>query len=196
MPAKPLAETAIPVVDAMMDVLEAAGIDMVFSVSGGQTGKLIPALSRRQDTIRSIFARQETLITPMAETYARLTGRPGVVLGQGPWIAGWGMPGIMEAAYSSSPMVIIADYSDAPPFGMHAPAQQGTGDYGAVDFAQNFSSVVKHVFTAAVPSEAVIGLQLAIKHSLAGEPGPVVVTGKLRTMLRSCSASSMRCGAM
>src|SRR5438105_2158763 len=111
----------------------------------------------------------------MAEVYGRRTRRPGVMLGQGPWVLGNGLIGTLEAYLSSSPMVLLTDFSDAPHFPLHAPYQQATGDYGSWDARRAFGGVTKQVMQALEPVTAVQATQLAIKHALAGQPGPVAV---------------------
>lgn len=167
--------TAVPTPDAIVDVLIAAGIRFVFGISGGHTGRIFGALEKRQDQIRTILVREESLGAIMAETVGRMSGIPGVVLGQGPWILGNGMVGTIEAHLSSSPMILMTDFTDTPPFSLHGPYQSGTGDYGGWDARQAFRSVTKEIFTADEPNPAVLATQLAVKHALAGEPGPVAV---------------------
>jgi acetolactate synthase-1/2/3 large subunit len=111
----------------------------------------------------------------MAEVYGRLTGRPGVIIGQGPWVLGNGLIGTIEAFMSSSPMLLLTDFSDTPALSLHGPYQSGTGDYGSWDARQSFSGVTKAVIPALEPASAVHGTQLAIKHSLTGQRGPVAV---------------------
>ena len=111
----------------------------------------------------------------MAEVYGRLTRRPGVLIGQGPWVLGNGLIGTMEAYLSSSPMLLLTDFSDATGFHLHAPYQQATGDYGSWDARRAFSGVTKQVMQAHEPVAAVQATQLAIKHAMAGQPGPVAV---------------------
>jgi acetolactate synthase I/II/III large subunit len=111
----------------------------------------------------------------MAEVYGRLTRRPGVLIGQGPWVLGNGLIGTMEAYLSSSPMLLLTDFSDATPFHLHAPYQQATGDYGSWDARGAFGGVTKQVMQAHTPVAAVQATQLAIKHATAGQPGPVTV---------------------
>ncbi|HJU16443.1 MAG TPA: thiamine pyrophosphate-binding protein [Stellaceae bacterium] len=156
-------------------VLEEAGIEMVFGISGGHTGRIVAALGKYQNSIRTMLVREESLGGVMAEVYGRLTRRPGVLLGQGPWVLGNGMIGTIEAFLSSSPMLLLTDFSDAPRFALHAPYQQGTGDWGSWDARRSFSGVTKHVMQAHDPVAAVQATQLALKHALAGQPGPVAV---------------------
>jgi acetolactate synthase-1/2/3 large subunit len=156
-------------------VLEEAGIEMVFGISGGHTGRIVSALGKYQNSIRTMLVREESLGGVMAEIYGRLTRRPGVLIGQGPWVLGNGLIGTIEAHLSSSPMLLLTDFSDAPRFTLHAPYQQGTGDWGSWDARRSFSGVTKHVMQAHDPVAAVQATQLAIKHAMAGQPGPVAV---------------------
>ncbi|MGV3570551.1 MAG: thiamine pyrophosphate-binding protein [Ramlibacter sp.] len=163
-------------------VLEQAGIDMVFGIAGGHAGLIWSGLSLRQDRIRTVLVRHESLAGVMAEVYGRLTGKPGVMLGQGPWVMGNGMIGTLEAHLSSSPMLILADLSDTPDFSLHAPYQSATGDYGSWDARSAFAGITKQVMQASTPAGAAHATQLAIKHSLAGQPGPVAVLYSLTAL--------------
>jgi acetolactate synthase I/II/III large subunit len=165
----------MPASAAVARVLGEAGIGMVFGISGGHTGRIVSGLSKYQNSIRTVLVREESLGGVMAEIYGRLTRRPGVLLGQGPWVLGNGLIGTIEAYLSSSPMLLLTDFSDAPRFTLHAPYQQATGDWGSWDARRAFSGVTKHVMQAHDPIGAVQATQLAIKHALAGQPGPVAV---------------------
>jgi acetolactate synthase I/II/III large subunit len=156
-------------------VLAEAGIEYVFGISGGHTGRIISGLSQVQNQVRMVTVREESLAGVMAEVYGRLTRRPGVMIGQGPWVLGNGLIGTLEAHLSSSPMVLLTDFSDAPHFQMHAPYQQATGDYGSWDARRAFGGVTKQVMQAQEPLAAVQATQLAIKHALSGQMGPVAI---------------------
>jgi acetolactate synthase-1/2/3 large subunit len=156
-------------------VLQEAGIEYVFGISGGHTGRIVSGLQRYQNSVKMVTVREESLAGVMAEVYGRLTRKPGVLIGQGPWVLGNGLLGTMEAFLSSSPMLLLTDFSDAPGFHLHAPYQQGTGDYGSWDARRAFSGVTKQVMQAHTPADAVHATQLAIKHAMAGQPGPVAV---------------------
>ena len=58
-------------------VLEEAGIEMVFGISGGHTGRIVSGLSQYQNRVRTVLVREESLGGVMAEIYGRLTRRPG-----------------------------------------------------------------------------------------------------------------------
>ncbi len=83
MPTKRLLDVEMPTGDAIALVLEQAGIDTLFGISGGHTGHVFTALEKRQNSIRTVLVREESLGAVMAETYGRLTGKPGVILGSG-----------------------------------------------------------------------------------------------------------------
>src|ERR1700712_3995680 len=93
-----------PVCDAILRVLEEAGIKMVFGIAGGHTGRIFTALEGHADSIRTVLVREESLAGVMAEVYGRLTRKPGVLMGQGAWVLGNGIIGTLEAFLSSSPM--------------------------------------------------------------------------------------------
>src|SRR5947209_6161091 len=156
-------------------VLAEAGIEYVFGISGGHTGRIISGLSQVQNQVRMVTVREESLAGVMAEVYGRLTRKPGVMIGQGPWVLGNGLIGTLEAYLSSSPMILLTDFSDAPHFQLHAPYQQATGDYGSWDARRAFGGVTKPVMQAQEPLAAVQATQLAIKHAMAGQPGPVAI---------------------
>jgi acetolactate synthase-1/2/3 large subunit len=185
MPAEIFSDEPMSVPHAILQVLEEAGIDTIFGVPGGHTGHIFDAAESHQDLIRTVTLRQESLAAVMAEVTGRLTGRPGVVMGQGSWILGHGIIGTLEAHLSSTPMLLLTELSDTPGWDLHAPYQAGTGDYGAWDARKAFEAVTKQVFVARDPVSAVHSTQLAIKHALSGEPGPVAILYSRNALLGS-----------
>lgn len=175
MPVEPLLTEKTKTADAILRVLEEAGIDMVFGMAGGHTGRLFMALAQHQNTIRTLMVRHESLAGVMAEVYGRLTRKPGVIIGQGPWVLGNGLIGTMEGLLSSSPMLLLTDFSDSPGFNLHGAYQAGTGDYNSWDARQAFGGVTKQVFEAWDPVTAVQATQFAVKHATTGQMGPVAV---------------------
>jgi acetolactate synthase-1/2/3 large subunit len=162
------------VADAIVTVLAEAGVDAVLGMPGGYTGGLFSAL-HGHPTIRTVQVREESIGSAMAEAYGRLTGRPLVVMGQGEWIAGNAGQGFLEALMGSSPVVILTEMSDGGALSHHGPYQSGTGDYGAWDARGALAGVTKRVMVSHHPAQAVQHVQLALKHALTGEPGPVAV---------------------
>jgi len=166
-------EASVP--EAIAHILEEAGIDMVFGMPGGNTLLLFDALHDHRSTIRTILVRQESLAGVMAEVYGRLTGKPGVAIGQGAFILSFALLGALEAHLGSSPMLLMLDLSDNAPFSHHAPYQAGTGEYGTWDARQSFAGVTKMTMQVHEAVQAVQSTQLAIKYAITGECGPVAL---------------------
>src|SRR3954468_20702435 len=129
--ARKLLDSDVSVPEAVVRVLEEAGIDHVFGMPGGGTGRIFNALYDHRDRIRTVLVREEGLAAVMADVYGRLTGRPGVASGQGAFMLTNGGMGIVEAFLAGSPMLILSELSDTSPFSHHGPYQTGTGDYGS-----------------------------------------------------------------
>jgi len=162
--------------EAIVKVLEQAGIDHVFGMPGGNTGwSIFSGLYDAQDLIRTVLVREEGLATVMAEVYGRLTGRPGVCCAQAAFLLTNAGVGILEGYLASSPMLILTDLSDNSPFSHHAPYQSGSGDYGGWNAPATIAGYTKQVFVAYDGPQAVGQTQLAIKHAISGTPGPVAV---------------------
>lgn len=181
MPTPQIFTTPTPVPEAIATVLVEAGIDTVFGIPGGETGRIFNALEKYRDSIRTVVVRQESLASAMAEVYGRLTGRPGVLIGQGPWVLGYGVIGTLEAHLSSSPMLLLTDFSDGAGLTQHGSYQTGTGEYGNWDARQSFAGVTKEVVEARGAAEAVHGTQLAIRHALTGDGGFAMTMNGLMT---------------
>ena len=160
--------------ELIVQTLEEAGVEYVFGIPGGGTGQIFGLLHGREDRIKTILVRHEQAAAIMADAYARASGKPAVVMGQGLFIGSNASFGIMESMLSSSPMLILTDTSDGG-VGMHAANQSGAGEYGSIDLPAIFRAMTKYTAVAASPKEAVLSAQLAIKHSLSGRPGPAAV---------------------
>ena len=174
----------------MCEVLIEAGIDHVFGIPGGGTGPLFNAIHDHRDKIRFILARHEQSASVMADVYGRLTGKPGVLLGQGVFIGSTGAFGIMEALMSGSPMIALTDTSEAGVFAQHGSYQGGSGEHGSVDLPSIFKAITKYTTYATTPKEAVQGLQLAIKHATTGRPGPACVLMRRDAVLGEVDATT------
>ena len=174
--------------EMIADVLQEAGIEYVFGIPGGSTGAIYNSLYDRPG-VKAILARHEQGAAIMADAYGRATGRPAVVMGQGLFIGSNASFGIMEAQLSSSPMVVLTDTSDGD-MAQHPANQSGSGEYGSVDLLTIFRSMSKYTTLATTPKEAVVGLQLAMKHALSGRPGPGVVLMRSRALVGEVDVES------
>ena len=121
--------------------LEDLGVEYVFGYPGGRVIEVLDHLPGSD--IDLVRPRDEREASVMAEMYGRLTGEPGVLAGQGPWIGSLGAIGQMEGRLASSPMVTITEASERGPYATLAPYQQASGDYGGLDLPTALSAFTK-----------------------------------------------------
>ena len=171
----------IDVPHAVVRVLEEAGLQFVFGMPGGDTGRIFDALHDSTE-IQTILVRHEQVGSIMAEMYGRLTGKPGVVMGQGIFLACNALFGALEAVKNASPMLLLGDFTDMAPFMHHAPYQSGTGEHSNHDLRNLLASATKYTAAVYEPKQAVQTIQLAIKHATTGTPGPVAVVFASRSL--------------
>ena len=171
----------IDVPHAIVHILEEAGIQFVFGMPGGDTGRIFDALHDSK-AIQTVLVRHEQVGSIMAEMYGRLTGKPGVVMGQGIFLACNALFGTLEAVKGASPMLLLGDFTDMAPFMHHSPYQSGTGEHGNHDLRNLLSSATKYTAAVSEPKQAVQTIQLAIKHATTGTPGPVAVVFSSRSL--------------
>jgi acetolactate synthase I/II/III large subunit len=171
----------LPAPHAVVRVLEEAGIRFVFGMPGGDTGRIFDALHDSTE-IQTILVRHEQVGSIMAEMYGRLTGKPGVVMGQGIFLACNALFGALEAVKGASPMLLLGDFTDMAPFMHHAPYQAGTGEHGNHDLRNLLAGATKYTAAVYEPKQAMQTMQLAIKHATTGTPGPVAVVFGSRSL--------------
>src|SRR5262249_1284077 len=92
--------------DAVAAVLADFGVDTVFGVVGSGNFHVTNALVARG--ARFVAARHECGAASMADGWARMSGKPGILsVHQGPGLTN-AMTGITEAAKSRTPMIVLA----------------------------------------------------------------------------------------
>src|SRR5713101_3136847 len=91
--------------EIVIESLIAEGVDTIFGYPGGA---ILPTYDALLDSkIRHVLVRHEQGATHMAEGYARVSGRPGVVLvTSGPGATST-VTGLADAAMDSIPLVVI-----------------------------------------------------------------------------------------
>ena len=168
--------------DLICDVIHQAGIEYVFGLPGGCADFLMEQIYKNDIGINVITANHEGSASFMADMHGRMTRKPAVLIGQGPFIASNGALGIMEAYHAGVPMVIITETSDYHGNAMQAVYQSATGEYGTLDIRNMFKGMCKYVGYATTPYEAVYSTQLAVKHAISGRPGPTCVIVRYNVM--------------
>ncbi|SDI01380.1 thiamine pyrophosphate-binding protein [Paenibacillus naphthalenovorans] len=160
--------------DGLCQILEEIDAEYVFGIPGGYMGKLYDALYE-SPKVKPILVRHEQIASIMAEVFGRLTGKPGVFTAQGAWTLSNGLMGPLEAVQGSSPMLILTDMTDNFPYSHHGSYQAGTGEYGGYDVKKVLDAVTKYATAVYGPEQALQSVQLAVKHAVSGNPGPVGV---------------------
>jgi len=159
----------------VIDALVQAGITHVFGLPGGYTIDIFKAMHGREKEIKAVVPRDEQTASCMADMYGKLTGKPGVFAAQGAFAGSTGMFGVIESFLAHSPMLVLSELSELDGFQVHGPIQSATGQYGSFDLPGILKGNTKYLSVAHYPREAVMSVQLAIKHAITGNPGPTAV---------------------
>lgn len=161
--------------NALVNTLIDCGASHAFTLPGLGITWMLDEFYEKRDELQVVLTRSEQIAATMAQVYGRLTGKPGVYMGQGPFASTTGAFGIMEAYFAGSPMVVLTDTSCYDGFGMYGVYQTMTGDYGAANIRQSLGTITKYTAYATEPHEAVYGLQLAYKHAQLPRMGPAAL---------------------
>lgn len=160
---------------ALVNTLIDCGATHAFTLPGLGITWMLDDFYEKREELNVVLTRSEQIAATMAQVYGRLTGKPGVYMGQGPFASTTGAFGIMEAYFAGSPMVVLTDTSCYDGFGMYGVYQTMTGDYGAANIRQSLGTITKYTAYATEPDEAVYGLQLAYKHAQLPRMGPAAL---------------------
>ncbi len=152
---------------AVLETLQAHGIDCVFGLLGGSMLELYDAI-HASDSINYVGARDERSAAHMADAWARISGRPGIVLGAqaGPGVANL-VTGVTEAQLAYSPLVAIA--------GMITRAHQGRDTFQEFDQVALFKPIAKQSLVVPRADRLPEMLTDAIRLADSGRKGPVVL---------------------
>ncbi len=164
--------------ERVVEELVAGGVTHAFTLPGLGITWSLPGFKANEDKINVVLTRSEWIASIMAQVAGRLTRRPAVAMGQGPWMTTIGAIGILEAHFSGSPMVVLTETSDYDGYGQMGVYQTMTGDYGGADVMASLKPITKYCTYATTPGEAVYGVQMAIKHASLPRMGPAAVAMK------------------
>jgi acetolactate synthase I/II/III large subunit len=101
-----LQAAALTGADAVVEMLKAHGVEVIFGLCGDTSLPLYDALARA-GSIRHLLTRDERHAAYMADGYARVTGKVGVCEGPSGGGATYILPGLVEANESSVPILAI-----------------------------------------------------------------------------------------
>src|SRR3954471_18307200 len=103
---KPVEMATLTGAEAVVEMLKAHGVEVIFGLCGDTSLPLYDALSGAKD-IRHVLTRDERHAAYMADGYARVTGKVGVCEGPSGGGATYILPGLVEANESSIPVLAI-----------------------------------------------------------------------------------------
>lgn len=155
----------VPVMEAVVNILKAEGVDHAFGIPGAAILPLYDAL--RKSRIQHITVRHEEGATHAADGYARATGRVGVAIGtSGP--AGTNMiTGLYTAIADSIPIICITGQAQRAV--LHKEAFQ------AVDIVEIARPVTKWSVRVQEASQMPWVFRRAFQVAREGRPGPVLI---------------------
>ncbi|WP_366654932.1 thiamine pyrophosphate-binding protein [Fodinicurvata sp. EGI_FJ10296] len=151
----------------LVDTLIRNGVDTVFCVPGESYLSVLDALHDVGDAIRLVVCRQEGGAAVMAEAYAKLTGRPGIVfVTRGPGVTNASI-GLHTAQQDSTPVILFM-------------GQVGTGEFEReafqeLDVRRVFPSMTKWAAQIDRADRVVEMVGHAFSTAMNGRPGPVVL---------------------
>ncbi|SDI12327.1 thiamine pyrophosphate-binding protein [Nonomuraea jiangxiensis] len=165
------------VAEAVGRVLAACGVETAFGVVGSGNFHVTNAL--RAGGVRFVAARHEGGATTMADAYARMSGRAGVVsVHQGPGLTN-AVTGLTEAAKSRTPLVVLAGEATEPSSNFHIDQAGLAAAVGAVPMrvtsAEGAAEQVAQAYRVAVQERRTVLLNLPLDVQAAPFDGPLDV---------------------
>jgi thiamine pyrophosphate-dependent acetolactate synthase large subunit-like protein len=153
--------------ESLIEALKQEGIDVVFGIPSIHNIRLYEAL-RKEPHIKHILCRHETTATHMADGYARVSNKPGVVIASTGPGTGYVVPAMHEAWGSCSPVILVT--TNIPTQGIG----RGTGMLHELDNqAALFGSITKRSIFIREGDGIEDRVHEAIKTATSGRPGPV-----------------------
>jgi acetolactate synthase-1/2/3 large subunit len=155
----------------LVEYLERVGVEVVFGLCGHTNIAVLDALSKSR--IRFITSRHEQISAHSADGYARVSGKPGVVLSHlGPGLTN-AATGVANAALDSIPLVVIAGDIPSHYYGRH-PHQEFNLHQDA-DQSQIYRPFCKRVYRVDRAADLPRVMERAFHLATTGRPGPVLV---------------------
>ncbi len=153
--------------DALIRSLICEGVDLLFGYPGGSIIPVYDRLYDYQDRLKHVLVRHEQGATHAAQGYARVTGRPGVVIVTSGPAATNVITGIGDALMDSTPMVVITGQVATPFLGFDA--FQETDVVGITQPLSKWSYQIRR------PEDIAWAVARAFYIASTGRPGPVVL---------------------
>ncbi|HZO69344.1 MAG TPA: thiamine pyrophosphate-binding protein, partial [Kribbellaceae bacterium] len=158
--------------EAMVAQLESYGVEHVFGLCGHTNIALLDALGR--SGIRFVISRHEQAAAHAADGYARVSGRPAVLLTHvGPGLTN-AVTGVMTAALDSVPMVVIS--GDIPSYYHGRHPHQEVNLHADADQAAILRPFVKRAWQVHRAQDLARFTERAFWTATSGRPGAVLLS--------------------
>ncbi|WP_442597861.1 acetolactate synthase large subunit [Neobacillus sp. D3-1R] len=153
--------------DLLIETLISEGVDTVFGYPGGAVLPIYDAIYRAGNQLKHLLFRHEQGSIHAAEGYARITGKPGVVIAtSGPGATNL-ITGIADAMMDSLPLVIFT--------GQVARGVIGTDAFQEADIIGITTPITKHNYQVRTIYDLPRIIKEAFHIASTGRPGPVVI---------------------
>jgi acetolactate synthase-1/2/3 large subunit len=153
--------------EAVLRIIENQGTEYIFGYPGGAILPFIDALATQKSSTKFVLVRHEQGAAHMADGYARVSGKPAVVLVTSGPGAGNIVSGLMTAHMDSVPMIVICGQQIRPMLGLDA--------FQETDVIGITMPVVKHSYIVHNPEELPRIMHEAFHVATTGRPGPVLI---------------------
>jgi acetolactate synthase-1/2/3 large subunit len=155
----------------LTEYLERIGVEVIFGLCGHTNIAFLDAIGKSR--IRFISTRHEQVAAHAADGYARVTGKPGVVLTHlGPGLTN-ATTGVANAALDSIPMIVFAGDIPSHYYGRH-PHQEVNLHMDADQF-EIYRPFCKRVYRVDRAADLPRIVERAFHLCQTGRPGPVLV---------------------
>lgn len=153
--------------EALFRSLLEEDVDLIFGYPGGSIMPVYDKLYDYQDRIKHILVRHEQGATHAAQGYARVTGRPGVVIVTSGPAATNAITGLSDAMMDSTPMVVIT--------GQVATSALGSDAFQETDVMGITQPIAKWSYQIRRAEDVPWAVARAFYIASTGRPGPVVL---------------------
>ncbi len=153
--------------DIMLRSLISENVDLIFGYPGGSIMPFYDRLYDYQDQIKHVLVRHEQGATHAAQGYARVTGRPGVVVVTSGPAATNVITGLADAQMDSTPLIVIT--------GQVASQLLGTDAFQETDVVGITQPITKWAYQIRRPEDVAPAVARAFYIASTGRPGPVVL---------------------
>jgi acetolactate synthase-1/2/3 large subunit len=172
--------------EAMVEAMVEAGVRRLYTVPGESFLEVLDAADRHPAT-RQLSTRHESGASFMAEADGKLTGTPAVAMAtRGPGAANLSI-GVHTAHQDSTPMLVLLGDVETP--------WMYRGAFQEVDLAAFYAPITKASMTAVRGDRLPDMVRQALRLSVAGRPGPVMISLPADLLAEEVAPASSRDGA-